>query len=391
MRVLMATWGWRTHFYPLAPLGWALQAAGHQVRVAGPPSMVDTIAQAGLAAVAVGADLEFAEVFRGQMGRVGTRADRRGAGTAPVVTADGGVVRCADAMVDDLVAFGRAFAPDLVVHDPYNLAAALAAARLGVPAVRHLWGADSGTDVSVADGVVASRAARLGLRDTEEVDLNGTLTLDPCPEGMQVPLPGPSRPVRYVPYNGPARVPPWLRAEPATERICVTWGTVMPDLGLVDGVGVRQVVEAVASLGAEVVVVVSATLHEGLGTLPATVRLVAAPLALHLLLPSCRLLVHQGGSGAILTGLVCGVPQLSLPQVNDQHFNTERLVAIGAGVGLSTEQADPVTIGERAADLLRGEHWLAHAGELRRRCEARPSPARVVPILEQLTMAGARP
>ena len=67
----MSTWGWRSHFYCLAPLGWALQAAGHEVRVASQPSMAPTITAAGLAAVPLGADLDFAEAFAEQIGEVG--------------------------------------------------------------------------------------------------------------------------------------------------------------------------------------------------------------------------------------------------------------------------------------------------------------------------------
>ncbi|HEY0639223.1 MAG TPA: nucleotide disphospho-sugar-binding domain-containing protein [Pseudonocardiaceae bacterium] len=386
MRVLMVSWGWRTHFFPLVPLGWALLAAGHQVRMAGQPSMVEPITRAGLPAVGVGTDLDFAEAFRGQLGRVGTRADRARADVAPVVTADGGIVGHADAMVDDLIAFGEAFRPDLVVHDPYNLAAALAAARLRVPAVRQLWGADSGTDVVVDERVVGPRAARLGV--TADVSLTGVLTLDPCPPGMQVPLPGPSHPVRFVPYNGAAVVPPWLREPPARDRVCVTWGTVLPDLGMVDPVGVRAVVSALAELDVEVVVVVAESLHEGLRGLPPSVRLVAAPLALHVLLPTCRLLVHQGGSGAILTAMACGVPQLALPQVNDQHFNTERLTAAGGGLGLSAEEATPAAIRDAAAALLGDPAWAGRAEGLRLAVQRRPSPAQVLPVLTELAAAG---
>ncbi|RQX22278.1 hypothetical protein DLJ57_25730, partial [Micromonospora chalcea] len=66
----MSTWGWRSHFYSLVPLGWALQAAGHEVRVASHPSMVAAISSAGLAAVPLGADVDFAAAFAGRIGAV---------------------------------------------------------------------------------------------------------------------------------------------------------------------------------------------------------------------------------------------------------------------------------------------------------------------------------
>ena len=76
MRVLVTSWGWRSHFYPLVPLAWALRSAGHEVLVASQPAMIEVITGAGLPAVAVGEDLDFAEVFSGKIGRVATRAER---------------------------------------------------------------------------------------------------------------------------------------------------------------------------------------------------------------------------------------------------------------------------------------------------------------------------
>src|ERR1700726_4566616 len=108
----------RSHFYSLVPLGWALQAAGHEVRVASHPSMAGEITRAGLAAVPLGEDLNFAEVFAGQIGRVG----QLDGAMEPAITADGGVVRFARALLGDLISFGRAYRPELLVWEPFNLA-----------------------------------------------------------------------------------------------------------------------------------------------------------------------------------------------------------------------------------------------------------------------------
>lgn len=384
MRVLMVTWGWRSHFFPMAPLGWALRAAGHEVRVAGQPAQTDAIVAAGLPAVPVGADLDFAEVFGGQVGPVASPTADPGDpdALAPVVTPDGGVVRFADAMLDDLVAYGRHFRPDLVVYEPFNLAGSLAAAALGVPDVRLLWGPDSSTELDLdPELVIGPRAARLGV---DTVRLTGALTLDPCPEPMQVPVDGPVQPMRFVPYNGPAVVPDWLRTPTDRPRVCVTWGTMMAGLGLTDLVGVHRVVHALAGLDIEVVVAVEASQHAALGDLPANVRLARSPLALHLVLPTCQALVHQGGAGTTMTGLVCGVPQLVLPQVSDQHFNAARLAATGAGTHLNAAEADPDAIRDKVLGLLTDDRWRDAAHLMRRRAEQRPTPADLVPLLCQL-------
>ncbi|GAB2931497.1 DUF1205 domain-containing protein [Micromonospora polyrhachis] len=404
MRVLMVTWGWRSHFYPLAPLGWALQAAGHQVRVAGQPAQGAAIVAAGLPAVPVGPDLDFAEVFAGQVGRVAGPAGSPAAGAAvatavppnidavrpavaAAVTPDGGVVRFADAMLDELLAFGRHYRPDLVVYEPLNLAGSLVAAALGVPDVRLLWGPDAGSQLTLdEDLVLGPRAARLGV---DGVRVTGAVSLDPCPAPMQVPLARPSLPMRFVPYNGPAVVPDWLRKPAARPRVCVTWGTMMAGLGLTDLVDASRVVHALAGLDIEVVVALEASQHATLGELPANVRLARSPLALHLVLPTCQALVHQGGAGTTMTGLACGVPQLVLPQVSDQHFNADRLTVTGAGTQLAGDDADPDTIRDQVTQLLDDDRWRAAAQEMRRRSEERPTPADLVPALCRLARTGA--
>ncbi|MEV0393293.1 nucleotide disphospho-sugar-binding domain-containing protein [Polymorphospora rubra] len=384
MRVLISTWGWRSHFFPLVPLGWALRAAGHEVLVASQPAMVAAITTAGLPAVAVGADLDFAEVFGGRIGRVADEDAKEPAPdtVAPMITADGGVVRYADAMLDALVAAGRSWRPDLVVYEPYNLAGPIAAAALDVPGVRHLWGPDSSTGIGIdEDEIIAPRAARIG---AGRVDLAGALTLDPCPAPMQVPLAGPAAPIRFVPYNGPAVLPDWLLAPPDRPRICLTWGTMMAGVDLPGTLALRTVAGALCGLGAEVVVAVDAAQHADLAGLPAEVRVADAPLALHLLLPSCRVLVQQGGAGTTMTGLAGGVPQLVLPQVSDQHFNAVRLAETGAGTVLTDDAVTAGRIRERVADLLAADHWRDAARVAADRVAAAPSPADVVTALQAL-------
>lgn len=56
MRILFATYSEKTHFLSMVPLAWALRSAGHDVRVASQPELVDVITTAGLPAVPVGED-----------------------------------------------------------------------------------------------------------------------------------------------------------------------------------------------------------------------------------------------------------------------------------------------------------------------------------------------
>jgi UDP:flavonoid glycosyltransferase YjiC (YdhE family) len=397
----MSTWGWRSHMHCLIPVGWALQAAGHEVRVASHPSMAQAISSAGLAAVPLGRDLDFATEFGPRMGKVG-RLDQGGERTAkpdgtlePAISADGGVVRFAAALLDDLVEFGRTYRPDLLIWEPFNLAASVAAAALGVPGVLQLWGPDSSITLRLdKQTVVGPLAARFGL-DAADVSLTGTVMLDPVPSPMQVPLSGPSEPVRFVPYNGAAVVQGWLRGPARRPRVCVTAGTMMAGAGVAGRMDLAGIIRAVAELDAEVVVAVDPAQHAGLGEMPDNVRLTDGPLALRLLLPSCAALVQQGGAGTTMTALAYGVPQLILPQVSDQHFNGERLAVTGAGTWLEAEQAAPGQIRDLVGELIDDGHWREGAALMRERVRQMPAPAAIVPVLTTLAMsageAGSNP
>jgi UDP:flavonoid glycosyltransferase YjiC (YdhE family) len=389
MRVLVSSWGWRSHFYPLVPLAWALRSAGHEVLVASQPSMTEVIVGAGLPAAAVGEDLDFVEVFSGKVGRVATRAERaRGAAVpesvTPAVTTDGGVVRFAAAMVADLVAFGREFRPDLVVFEPQNLAAAVTAAALGVPGVRQLWGPDETTQLDLDPVTVLGPLAELAGVPLADIRPAGDLLLDPCPPGMQVRLAAPAQPVRFVPYNGPTVLPDWLRTPPSRPRVCLTWGTMMASLGIDSALDLAAVIDEVAGLDVELVLALHPAQHAGLTGLPANVRLARTPLALQLVLPSCDAVIHQGGAGSMMTALAAGVAQVVVPLVSDQHFNAERLVAVGAGMSVPDGAARPSDVRRLVAELLGGGRERQRAAELAETIRRMPAPTEIVPALERL-------
>ncbi len=388
MRVLMTTWGLRSHFYSLVPLGWALQAAGHEVRVASQPSMTGEITRAGLASVPLGEDLDFAEVFSGQIGRVGQPSDGPGPpdnGVEAAITADGGVVRFARALLGDLISYGRAYRPDLLVWEPFNLAGPVASAVLGVPGVLQLWGPDSTVTLRMdPEQVIAPLAGEFDV-DASDVSLTGRLVLDPVPPSLQVPLSAPARSLRYVPYNGAAIVPEWLREPaPSRPRVCITGGTSMGGARPRNSLDLAAVTEAVAGLDVEVVVVAEPAHLAHLGRLPGNVRIAQAPLALRLVLPSCAALVQHGGAGTMMTGLVCAVPQLILPHVSDEHFNGERLAASGAGTFLEAQGADGDAIRDVVAGLAGDGHWRRSAIDIAAQIRAMPPPAAIVPALESL-------
>ncbi|MDH2427201.1 nucleotide disphospho-sugar-binding domain-containing protein [Sphaerisporangium sp. TRM90804] len=433
MRVLMTS-VWSTHFLPMVPTGWALRAAGHDVRVAVQPAHADVVATSGLPLTVVGRDVEVIRRRGGDgaaanggaraagagpaagdgdgQARVGGQAN--GNGDAPasggarrsggdgsgagkgggvprerIVRAVGTFVGVADAMADDLVGLSRAWRPDLIVHDPLTFAGPLTAAVLGVPAVRHLWGADmtagqADTQASLLAEVPLfwELLERFGLSELEDL---GTLTLDPCPPSVQLPAALPRQNVRFVPYNGPGVQPPWAAGLPPAPRVCVTWGSTVARFAGQIPFPAGRAVEAAVALGAEVIV---ATTSDQLPALPDGVR-VAESVPLHMLLPACSAIVHQGGGGTTLTALRHGVPQLVMGQLPDHAFHASRVAAAGAGIALDPALAEPQAIREALSALMGDPSYGAAAGRVRLEMARQPAPTQVVGVLERLAASGA--
>ncbi|MET9078402.1 nucleotide disphospho-sugar-binding domain-containing protein [Streptomyces sp. NPDC004232] len=400
MRVLFTSWAWASHYMPLAPLVWALQGAGHDVRVASQPALARVITDSGAAAVPVGRDLDHAEVRGRQMAGITSFAD------VPRVPAAGSSMAAwsperlrrvrqvfgtfaaySDAMLDDLAVFARGWRPDLVVYDPTTYAGPIVAAALGVPAVRHVHGIDVTYQAREAiPDLIRDMAGRLGVG---EVDVLGDATVDPCPASLQIPADLRRIPIRYVPYNGPAVVPDWLRARPARPRVCVTWGTSTSRIAGPDTFLPTRLVRTLSGMDVDLVMTLSSADTDRLGKVPEQVRVVDS-LALHLVLPGCDAIIHQGGNGTILTAACQGVPQFVLPQIPDQIFQAERLVAAGVGDVVTPGDFDEAETAKRIEGVLTGEMYRSRARTLREEMRARPAPAEAVAQLEEL-VAGRWP
>ncbi|WP_174546522.1 activator-dependent family glycosyltransferase [Nocardiopsis dassonvillei] len=414
MRVLFATQAERTHFLGLVPLAWALRAAGHEVRVASQPHLESVAAGAGLPFTAVGRDHHFARISRDG------RADRHldfdmAEDRDEVLTWDHllqgyrGVVTwwwrtVNDPMFDDLVALCREWRPDLVVWEPSTYAAPVAAQACGAAHVRHLWSVDLFSRVrrtflarmgeqpaSQREDPLAAwlgaRAARYGV-DFSETLVHGRATIEQVPSPLRVDTPPhlDYLPVRYVPYNGRAVVPRWLRTPPARPRIGLSLGTTAAlRLGGYT-VDVATLLEGLAELDVEVVATLPASEQDKLGTVPDNARLVEY-VPLHALAPTCAAMVTHGGPGTVLTGLAHGVPQLMSP--NARMFDIPVLAGLveeaGAGRVVDPDRLDAATVTAGVRDLLEDPRHTSAAHALRARMDAMPTPADLAHTLTGLT------
>jgi len=295
-------------------------------------------------------------------------------------------------MAGELADLVRAWRAHLIVTDAWVYAGPLAAQLTGVPLVRHLIGPDL-QRASAAPGLSGPHDGdprsrwpaplvevfdRVGVPVRDEY---ADALVDPCPESLQLLYPHERIPARFVPYNGPGTAPAWLREPPARQRVCLTWGTMTGGLASQRRFLLTDVLDAVAELDAEVVLAITSTDAERLGTIPDGVRL-AGELPLHLLLPTCDAVVHQGGSGTLLTAAAFGVPQVVIAEVGDQTLNAAQLTASGAGVAV-----DHRRVGETAAavaTVLSEEDHRQAALRLRKETLGRPTPAETVHTLEDL-------
>ncbi|MEU4349620.1 nucleotide disphospho-sugar-binding domain-containing protein [Streptomyces sp. NPDC023838] len=406
MRVLFTASDWRGHYYCMVPLAWALQAAGHEVRVACPPTQAAHVGRAGLTAVPV---LEAVDMTT--MGRM-FRYLEAVAGTRPGLPLHpytGRPVRSLDEFdvateaprfqesahdsirrsYDGAVAFGRRWRPDLVVHDLTAPEGALVAQLTGCPAVYHppgLFGtAETQPGIDLGDGDPSASFPRYGRPRWHTGHV--AYAVDASPATVSVPMGSALRiPLRYVPYNGPGHLPGWLLRERARPRVCVLVGTSaaaeateIPPL--------RAAIEAVLEEGAEVVLTTTEQQRRALGPLPPGVRTLE-DFPLSLLLEQSDAVVHHGSANALMTAAAAGVPQLALPFTDEQSVVSERIAATGAALSLPALRTGPAEARRAAVEVLAGPRLRAAAGELRAAVAAQPAPAELVAPLELLARTG---
>lgn len=378
LRILMTTGTQPGHFWPMAPLGWALQAAGHEVEVGCLPDLAPFVGAAGLTArvVGQGVDLEeiLAELGGGGSGFWSQIGDLRG-----LVRWN---ARAAIPLVDGLLESVRVRPPDVIVHPPTELAGPLFAGLLGRPAVLHPFGLPLRPSVSSAfrSGGAALRN-RYGLPDRPG---DPSLVLDFCPPALAAAADLPeskARPLRYIPYSGTATIPDWVREPSAGRRILLTFGTEPPAAESV--ARLAETAEAVAGDGVEVVLPLPASLSgEQLPKVGPDVRVVDwSPLPVTA--ASCDLLLHSGEAGSTFTALSVGVPQVAIPTVAEENRHAGALE--GAGVGRSVRWDRPLSeVAAAVRRVLDEPAYQKAASALAEESRQMPAPAAAVSWIEEL-------
>ncbi|MGY0019292.1 glycosyltransferase [Streptomyces sp. YJ-C3] len=243
--------------------------------------------------------------------------------------------------------FGRAWRPDLVVHDPLCPESTAMAAASGVPTVGYL---------PYAHTPLAPRP---------------TVWIDPCPPPLRArPEPGAWH-VRCDAYELPGKPTPALTGLSLLPRVCIAGvptGTRPEDRRRARLF--RRVAEGVESLGLQLLV------------------LTGDDHPWSLLLPGCVGVVHGGDEGVVYAAARFGVSQLVLPAGDEERRAGARLEEAGIGRCLSDEElaGDPSMLRLRfhLAELVNGGRVLPEAARLGRTIARMPRPADLVPGIEAL-------
>jgi UDP:flavonoid glycosyltransferase YjiC (YdhE family) len=403
VRVMFTVSSWPTHYASMIPLGWALQAVGHEVRVLCAPSQVTTVGNAGLIPVPVPSGMDIVtsnrlqyywEAVRGVWPfpflplhpltgeRMGSLSDFDVAAYRRDVEPE--LMAGTSAGFDAAVDFARRWEPDLVLHDPTSLEGLLASRLVGVPAAMCLWGPVGTHETAHFQVVPPDPSGSFARYGGGEFDL-GMISnvVDPCPPALAPRTKAARLDVRYMPYNGVSPAPLWLLDAPRRPRVCVTWSTALSTMSGPDSYLLPELVHALSDLDAEVMVTATAQDVAALGSLPPSVR-VLERLPLRLLLPSCDVVVHHGGSGTAMTALCAGVPQLAITFIAETTLTGLRLANAGVGRHLLGHQASRGAVRSSVEALLSAASYRERAAQLRDEIALRPTMVDLVESLEKL-------
>lgn len=372
MRVLLATSCLASHHHAMAPFGWAALAAGHEVRLATTPELVDDAARTGLPVVPVGPAIDFPGLHRDLL----QAARETGARYDPKTV----FCAVADAMAEGLLTFASGWRPDLVVWDPGTLAAPLAAAAVGARSVRYLWGVDmlgrGSTPVENLPAGFAAMYQRFGVPLPQDPDW---WTLDPTPRETWPETCGRRRAVRYVPYSPSGEPPGWVFEAAPRPRVLLTFGAgiTVKEFVADGGLAESPVLRAITDLDVEIVLAVAPQDRAGLGALPPSVRVVSS-CPLTSLLPGCAAVVHHGGNGTLLTSALAGVPQVVLSYMPDLHFSGRQFAPTGAVGHLMPQQVTREAVRDEVARCIEDPDRRAAAARIRGQMLAQPLPGELL-------------
>jgi len=382
MRVLATSTPGAGHINAIAPLLAALQAAGHEVLVVTADESVEYVARAGFAVRAGGLGVvERRKRFEHRLPEVMALPPRQRRGLFfSGFFADA----AAPVMREALEPVFAEFAPDVVIHEIGELAAAPMAAARGIP---HVTVAFSGSLPDAAHSLLIPAIAPVwhaeGLPSPTLDDIRGAVFLHPFPPSFgQAPTGDGVRPMRAIGFAPEdADVPSWLAAAGSTRPLVyMTAGTERAGTGAPWAAGVA----AIGSLDVDAIATIGPHLDPAdLGEVPANVR-IERFVPYGAILPRAAVVMSHAGAGSLLGAARQGLPQLLYPLAADQWENAD--AATGAGVALTCEldQRSADDIAGMLDQLLHVPSFARAASDVAAEIAAMPLPSDHVRTIEAL-------
>jgi UDP:flavonoid glycosyltransferase YjiC (YdhE family) len=393
MRVLASVHPGTGHLLPLVPTLHALRNAGHTVLVASAEPLRAEVEAIGLDFAPVGPPWHESDVDTLMPGF-------RAAGTARQL---GMLAELAPVVLPDLLTLAGDVRPHLLLREPYEFAAWLAAERCQLPIVVHAIGVVSGSPLLFAalagEPLAAARAAAGLPADPELRSLYGRGIITFYPSSLRfLPIPPPDvphRPVR-LPPPGPVRLP-FERLHAGRPLVYVTLGTVFNTV--VDLL--RTLVAGVAALDVEVLVTTGQTVDPAvLGPQPDHVHATRFVPQQDVLGAMAAVVCHAG-IGTVYGALSVGAPLVVAPLAADQPICAMGCVIAGTAVSLAPVPppedfmayvTDPAAVtaaqvSEATTRVLEDPAYREAARRIAAEIAAAPPPASIVPWLASL--AGA--
>ncbi|SFB25774.1 glycosyltransferase [Amycolatopsis marina] len=441
MRVVFVVWPAAAHLYPMVPLAWSLQCAGHEVCVASHPNLAPYTKSVGLTPVSLGGDdlppptgpagayPAEREMMAGMTDELLGELDDR----EPWDTVTQFLLPAAWdfnpyqappsqplPVMDDLAEFTRNWRPDLVLWDPCMPGAAVAAKACGAAHARHLYGQDyqawlgdrlaahtdrTGVELeNLLAGTIRPMAERYHV-DVDDELLFGAWTIDPMPVPTRLHTTTNTVGMRWIPYSWQTPLPSWLKSRAERPRVALTLGVSQREFLKGGWDYVPTLLDAASGIDIEMVATLNATQLVDVSQVPGNVRTVDY-VPLNQLLPTCSAIIHHGSSGTLAASCTAGLPQLITdhPQVVAEAVTDDEggmgatkhtssivgaryITSRGAGAIVDIANPSAEVIRKQILDVLAKPSFRIGAARVRDDYLAMPSPSEIVPTLERLTAA----
>ncbi len=384
MKVLFTHHPFFGHFHAMVPLALALREHGHEVAFATGANFESVIRRVGFIFFAAGYPSDLTPAERSALPEA--EWIRKTAVGNPIEQVHGFVLGWAPKMAADLLALTETWQPDVIVRDPIEFGAYIAAEVRGVPHSSISWAGYIPGAVLARDALLALRR-RFGLFDVPEpFTAEPYLVFDFLPPSWTYPN-WPQPPVTHrfcaAPFDlsADACVPDWFTSRPDRPTVYATLGTTFNQAPAT----FQAIIDAMQGEDVNLILTVGHSIDPAQFSIPGDNVHLARYIPQSRLLPECDAVVFHGGYNSLLSALWHGLPVVVVPLgAGDQEPTARRCAELGIGVRLETCPITPQAVRAGVRAVLDQPQYRARAKEMQREIFALPPMSAAVQRLEIL-------